>query len=67
MTSKRPNTKSRVRQAATAPAALECVTLLREHQHQGECHPAGAQISVHPETAQWLRAQGVISNSPQKD
>lgn len=56
-------TKKPPRQAITRPVMVP-VTLVREHEHQGERKPAGAQISVHPETARWLSDQGVISNSP---
>ena len=56
-------TKKPPRQVTTTPAMVS-VTLVREHEHQGERKPAGAQISVHPVTARWLRDQGVISNSP---
>lgn len=66
MTSKRNTAKASVRTEAVTPA-FETVTLLREHEHQGERKPIGAPIFVHPETARWLRDQGVISNSPQKD
>lgn len=61
MTAKPASTKKRPR-----TVDLVTVTLVCDHEHQGERKAAGEQISVHPETAQWLRAQGVISNS-QKD
>lgn len=65
MTTKPNPTKKPVRKAAPSPV-LVSVILVREHEHEGERKPAGAQISVHPVTAQWLSDQGVISNS-QKD
>ncbi len=40
---------------------MERVTLLREHTHLSKRHPPGAEISVHPETARWLREVGVVS------
>lgn len=39
---------------------MERVCLLREHTHMGEKKPPGAEITVHPETARWLRDAGVI-------
>lgn len=40
---------------------MERVTLAREHTHLGLKHPPGAEISVHPDTASWLRTAGVVS------
>lgn len=55
----RPRKKT---QAAPLPAAdLERVVLDREHEHQGEKKPAGTELLVHPETARWLRAAGIIT------
>ncbi|MFD2299899.1 hypothetical protein QRO11_03740 [Paracidovorax citrulli] len=49
-------------QAAPLPAAdLERVVLDREHEHQGKKEPPGTELLVHPETARWLRAAGVIT------
>ena len=63
----KPANSKKAQRTPRAAVALVTVTLAREHEHQGERKPVGAQISVHPETARWLRDQGVISNSPQKD
>ena len=46
------------------PPPLEHVTLLHAHEHAGHVHPAGAVIDVHPQTARWLRAAGVVSPLP---
>lgn len=43
-----------------APPAMEQVILAREHEHMGEKKPPGTPIVVHPETARWLRAVGVV-------
>ncbi len=49
-------------QVAPPPAAEpERVRLVREHEHQGKKKPAGTELLVHPETARWLRAAGVIA------
>lgn len=58
------NTTKKPSRLVTTSPAMVSVTLLREHEHRGERKPAGAQISVHPQTARWLSDQGVISNSP---
>lgn len=41
--------------------AMERVTLTHEHTHLGKKHPPGAELSVHPATARWLRDAGVVS------
>ena len=38
--------------------------LAREHEHMGEKKPPGTPLLVHPETARWLRAVGVVSPLP---
>ena len=40
---------------------MERLTLARAHTHLGKLHPPGTEISVHPETARWLRNAGVVS------
>lgn len=52
--------KKTTRRRSKAPP-MERVTLLREHTHLGKKHPPGTEISVHPETASWLRNAGVVS------
>lgn len=42
---------------------MERLTLARAHTHLGRLHPPGAEISVHPETARWLRKAGVVSTT----
>lgn len=55
----------RIPKKAAIPAPPpEHVTLLRAHEHAGHVHPAGAVIAVHPPTARWLRAAGVVSPLP---
>lgn len=44
-----------------APSSMEQVILAREHEHMGEKKPPGTPIVVHPETARWLRAVGVVT------
>lgn len=58
MSTRTPDKKPTRRAKATA---MERVTLAREHTHLGKKHPPGAEISVHPETARWLRDAGVVS------
>lgn len=53
----------KVRRKAVQPPALpvmEQVILAREHEHMGKKVPPGTPILVHPETARWLRAVGVV-------
>jgi hypothetical protein len=59
-TAKNTTTRRRSRKKAAAPT-MERVTLAREHTHLGKKHPPGTEISVHPETATWLRNAGVVS------
>ncbi|WP_306553394.1 hypothetical protein [Acidovorax sp.] len=47
-----------------APPAMEQVILAREHEHMGKKEPPGTPLLVHPETARWLRAVGVVSHLP---
>lgn len=54
---------TRRRSKKAAAPAMERVTLDREHTHLGKKHPPGAEISVHPETACWLRNAGVVSTT----
>lgn len=57
--------KARAKAAqSVAPPAMERVILAREHEHMGEKKPPGTPIVVHPATAQWLRAVGVVSPLP---
>lgn len=58
--STQPPKKQPTRRRAKTPA-MERVRLDREHTHLGKKHPPGAEISVHPETARWLRDAGVVS------
>jgi hypothetical protein len=46
---------------------MERVRLAREHEHLGKKEPVGAEIEVHPETARWLRAVGVVSTPKRKE
>lgn len=57
-----PTTPKARRKAAQPPAppAMEQVILAREHEHMGEKKPPGMPLLVHPETARWLRAVGVV-------
>ncbi|UCU92690.1 hypothetical protein [Hydrogenophaga taeniospiralis] len=58
--STQPPKKQPTRRRAKTPA-MERVTLDLEHTHLGKKHPPGDEISVHPETARWLRDAGVVS------
>ncbi len=60
-------TTARRRMHATAPPEMERVRLAREHEHLGKKEPVGAEIEVHPETARWLRAVGVVSTPKRKE
>lgn len=62
-------TSAKRRKKAPAPATPERVTLARELEHQGKKLPPGTEITVHPETARWLRAVGVVPRlpTPRKD
>ena len=55
------------RKKPPAPQTLERVCLAREHEHQGVLLAPGTEIEVHPETARWLRAVGVVSNPMTKE
>lgn len=59
----KPTTPAKRRKQVPEPPAMERVCLAREHKHLGKKEPAGAEISVHPETARWLRAVGVVSTT----
>ena len=39
----------------------ERVVLDRAHEHCGVHYPKGHTLTVHPKTAEWLRAAGVVS------
>lgn len=39
----------------------ERVVLDRAHEHCGKLYPKGHTLTVHPQTAEWLRAAGVVS------
>ncbi|MBS3021387.1 hypothetical protein DJFAAGMI_04159 [Comamonas sp. PE63] len=52
------------RKAALAQHAMVSVILKAEHEHLGSLHQPGAEISVHPDTAQWLEAMGVAAPAP---
>ena len=43
-----------------AQPAMVAVTLAKDHKHLGQDLKAGAEITVHPDTAQWLQAMGVV-------
>ena len=58
---------ARPRKKPPAPPPLERVCLAREHEHQGVLRAPGTEIEVHPETARWLRAVGVVSNPKTKE
>lgn len=62
----KPATTKARRKAAQplAPPAMEQVILAREHEHMGKKEPPGTPLLVHPETARWLRAVGVVSPLP---
>ena len=47
-----------------APPAMEQVILAQEHEHMGKKKPPGTPLLVHPETARWLRAVGVVDPLP---
>ena len=38
----------------------ERVLLERPHEHLGVMYPKGHTLTVHPKTAEWLRAAGVV-------
>ena len=38
----------------------ERVVLERAHEHLGVQYPKGYTLTVHPKTAEWLRAAGVV-------
>jgi hypothetical protein len=59
MSTRTPDKKPTRRRSKAS--AMERVTLDREHTHLGKKHPPGDEISVHPETARWLRDAGVVS------
>lgn len=54
-------TRRKATPAAQIP--MVTVTLAKDHRHLGEDLKPGAVISVHPDTAQWLQAMGVVSLS----
>lgn len=58
----KPATPKARRKAAQplAPPAMEQVILAHEHEHMGKKEPPGTPLLVHPETARWLRAVGVV-------
>ena len=58
-----PPDEQPTKRRAKAPPGMERVTLAREHTHIGKKHPPGAEISVHPETARWLRDASVVSTT----
>lgn len=58
---------ARPRKKPPAPQTLERVCLAREHEHLGVLRASGTEIDVHPETARWLRAVGVVSNPMTKE
>ena len=62
----KPATPKARRKAAQplAPPAMEQVILARDHEHMGKKEPPGTPLLVHPETARWLRAVGVVSPLP---
>ena len=51
---------TRRKAAPAAQLAMVTVTLSKDHKHLGEDLKPGAVISVHPDTAQWLQAMGVV-------
>lgn len=52
------------RKAAPVQPTMVSVTLKAEHEHLGSLHQPGAEISVHPDTAQWLEAMGIVAPAP---
>lgn len=52
------------RKAAPVQPTMVSVTLKAEHEHLGSLHQLGAEISVHPDTAQWLEAMGIAALAP---
>lgn len=52
------------RKAALGQHAMVSVILKAEHEHLGSLHQPGAEISVHPDTAQWLEVMGVAAPAP---
>lgn len=59
--STQPPDEQPTRRRAKAPPGMERVTLALHHTHNGKRYPPGAEISVQPETARWLRDAGVVS------
>lgn len=59
-----PTTPRKKAAQPPAPPAMEQVILVREHEHLGEKKPPGTPLVVHPETARWLRAVGVVDPLP---
>ena len=51
---------TRRKAAPIAQPTMVTVTLAKDHKHLGEDLKPGAVISVHPDTAQWLQAMGVV-------
>ena len=43
-----------------AQPTMVTVTLAKDHKHLGQDLKTGAEITVHPDTAQWLQAMGVV-------
>lgn len=52
------------RKAVPPQPAMVSVTLMAEHEHLGSVFQPGAAISVHPDTAQWLEAMGIVALAP---
>lgn len=50
--------------AEPKPEPTEEVTLAADHEHQGEQHKKGAQITVPKRVADWLRSNGVVDPAP---
>jgi hypothetical protein len=58
---------ARPRRKLPMPPPLERVCLAHEHKHLGVLRASGTEIEVHPETARWLRAVGVVSTPEKKE
>lgn len=56
---RRSKRASRAGQQARTPTLMR-VRLLRPHVHGGAGYDAGDVIDVHPETARWMQARGLI-------
>ena len=51
---------TRRKAAPIAQPTMVTVKLDKDHKHLGQDLKTGAEITVHPDTAQWLQAMGVV-------